>query len=219
MRRHVSPARGQADAEARSRASAGAWSRAAAWLHSRAGGWLGGAVALGLGLAAYELLLRRGAAGLGAGAARRLRADSAGSDTACSLCTTRACGLIAVVLGGAAGCPPGQCFESATHFALGRMHLHAVRVCAALALGACVVSSAPLLGSARLACVRLCRRNSTAELTCSARLSARPAEQRGRRGRHARGRRAAAGAQRGAAARGVRAAAPSGGGCRGGANC
>ncbi len=72
VRQNVSSARGQADAEARSRASAGAWARAAAWLHSRAGGWLGGAVAVGLGLAAYELLLRRGAAGLGAGAPRRL---------------------------------------------------------------------------------------------------------------------------------------------------
>ena len=79
VRQSVSAARRQADAEARSRASAGARARAAAWLHSRAGGWLGGAVAVGLGLAAYELLLRRGAAGLGAGAPRRPMSVSLGA--------------------------------------------------------------------------------------------------------------------------------------------
>lgn len=60
--------RGQADAEARSKAAAGAWARARSWLQSGAGGALSGALMVGCGLAAYELLLRRGAARLGAGA-------------------------------------------------------------------------------------------------------------------------------------------------------
>ncbi len=60
--------RGQADAEARNKAAAGAWARARSWLQSSAGGALSGALMVGCGLAAYELLLRRGAARLGAGA-------------------------------------------------------------------------------------------------------------------------------------------------------
>ena len=60
--------RGQADAEARNKAAAGAWARARSWLQSGAGGALSCALMVGCGLAAYELLLRRGAARLGAGA-------------------------------------------------------------------------------------------------------------------------------------------------------
>lgn len=60
--------RDQADAEARNKATAGAWARARSWLQSGAGGALSGALMVGCGLAAYELLLRRGAARLGAGA-------------------------------------------------------------------------------------------------------------------------------------------------------